>query len=281
MKHIFLFTLLIPAFVLNSCAGLKDKSGEANLGGANFGAPDYRAGWYAAESLPPKYTTYEKKEIIPLFTEKKTGRPSLEFTVDTVDILDGAERGLLQQTLYDGLSCEDYAEKVYNDVKNDYQKTKDETEPPGVQHDWSYTEWFSGVIYPELLVISRDSYVYSGGAHGQNQKTYFVIDTKLLSRTTLSDILKPDSSETLQKQIDGVLLAKYGGGSGTSLTSIGFFTDTAEKSENFFISREGLGFCWNPYDIAPYSMGFIEVVLPYDQIKNLLTEHGAALFENL
>jgi hypothetical protein len=277
MKHIFLFATLISAFVLNSCAGLKDKAGEKNLA-----ALDYSAGWYAAVDLPQRYTRCEKKETIPLFAEKKIGGPSLEFTVDAIDILDGAERGLLHQTLYDGLTSQGYAEKVYNDVKNDYQKIKDEAEPPaGLQHDWSHTEWFSGVVYPELLVISHDSYIYSGGAHGENQKTYFVLDTKLLSRTALTDILNPDASEEVQKQINSALLAKYGGASGASLTSIGFFTDTAEISENFFVSREGLGFCWNPYKIAPYSMGVIEVVLPYDQIKNLLTERGAALFNNL
>jgi hypothetical protein len=277
MKLIFLFATLISAFVLNSCAGLKDSRGESN-----FAAPDYSAGWYAVDGLSPNYINCEKKEIIPLFSEKERGGPSLEFTVDTIDILDGAERGLLQKTLYDGLDCRSYAEKVYNDVKNDYQKTKDETGAlAGVQNDWSYAEWFNGVIYPELLVISRDSYIYSGGAHGENQKTYFVLDTKLLLRAVLSDILKADSSEELQKQIDGALRAKYGGGSYASLTDLGFLTDTVERSENFFVSREGLGFCWNPYEIAPYSMGTIEVVLPYEQIKSLLTERGAAMLENL
>ncbi|MDR0662741.1 MAG: RsiV family protein, partial [Spirochaetaceae bacterium] len=273
MKHIFLFTILLTAYFFNSCAGMADKDS-----GADSAESVYRAAWHAAGSLPSKYTTYEKKEIIPLFPERKTGGPSLEFTVDTLDVSNGAERGLLQRILYEGLTCEDYAEKVYADIKDGYQKTTDDAESRGsVSHDWYYKEWFSGVIYPELLVISRESYVYSGGAHGENQKTYFVIDTKRLSQITLGDILKPDSGEALQKEIDGALRAKYS----APLTQAGFFADTAGESDNFFISREGLGFCWNPYDIAPYAMGVIEVVLPYDRIENLLTERGAALLANL
>ncbi|MDR0376684.1 MAG: RsiV family protein [Spirochaetaceae bacterium] len=31
-----------------------------------------------------------------------------------------------------------------------------------------------------------------------------------------------------------------------------------------------MGFHWDPYEIAPYVMGFIEIVIPYDEIAPLL-----------
>ncbi|MDR2097182.1 MAG: RsiV family protein [Spirochaetaceae bacterium] len=277
MKYILCILALFSAS-LNSCTGLREKNDASDVLPQTYGS-----GWYSEGGLPEKYLTYEKKEIVPLFPEKKD--PNLEFFVNTLDISSEAESKLLQQTLYGGLNYMDYAENVYKKVNDDYQKIKETAvvQPKG-PYDWSYIETFSGVIYPELLVISHSSYIYSGGAHGQNQKAYFVLDTKLLKKLTPRDILRDGTEEALQKQIDDALrakYAKYNADSGTALKTIGFFEDTAGKSENFFVSKEGLGFCWNPYDIAPYSMGVIEVVLPYDKIENLLTERGVALFKNL
>ncbi len=37
-------------------------------------------------------------------------------------------------------------------------------------------------------------------------------------------------------------------------------------------------FYFNPYEIAPYSMGPTEILIPYDEIKNIIKEDGL-LFE--
>jgi hypothetical protein len=281
MKSIFFVIFLFSVFALNSCAGLRDNENESD-----FMATAYGTGWYMGDILPSKYITYSKKEIVPLFepsvSEKNEKSPKLEFFVDTLDILDDAERKLLRQTLYGGLTCQAYVENVYNNVKDEYQNIKDMAiEQPGAVYDWSHIETFDGTIYPSLLVISRRLYSYSGGAHGQNEKTYFVLDTKLLSKLELSDILQAGAEGELQTRIDDDLRTRYRAAPGTPLTSVGFLNDTAGVPQNFFVSREGLGFCWNPYEIAPYAMGTLEVVLPYAQIKNLLNDRGREVFENL
>ena len=40
--------------------------------------------------------------------------------------------------------------------------------------------------------------------------------------------------------------------------------------ETFFLTPEGLGFFWNPYEIGPYVMGVIEVVIPYEKLGDAL-----------
>ncbi|MDR0684156.1 MAG: RsiV family protein [Spirochaetaceae bacterium] len=277
MKFIVLSIVLFSALVLNSCAGLRDRESESGP------APTvYSTGWYMGENLSSEYITYSKTEIVPLLPEKKENGPTLEFFMDTLDILEEADGKLLRQTLYGGKTCQEYVENVYNRVTGDYKKRKDDAaDASGAAYNWSYSETFDGAVYPSLLVISRRIYNYTGGANGQNERIFFVLDTKLSSKVALNDILAEGAEKDIQARIDDDLRARYRAAPGAPLTSAGFLNDTAGVPQNFFISREGLGFCWNPYEIAPHSMGTLEVVLPYAQIENLLNDRGREMFKSL
>ena len=276
MKFIVLSIVLFSALVLNSCAGLRDRESESGP------APTvYSTGWYMGENLSSKYITYSKTEIVPLLPEKKENGPTLEFFMDTLDILEKAEGKLLRQNLYGGETCQEYVENVYTRVTGDYKKRRDDADTSGAAYNWSYSETFDGAVYPSLLVISRRIYNYTGGANGQNERIFFVLDTKLSSKVELNDILAEGAEKDIQARIDDDLRTRYRAAPGAPLTSVGFLNDTAGVPQNFFISREGLGFCWNPYEIAPHSMGTLEVVLPYAQIENLLNDRGREIFNSL
>ncbi|MDR1256962.1 MAG: RsiV family protein, partial [Spirochaetaceae bacterium] len=119
-----------------------------------------------------------------------------------------------------------------------------------------------------------------GGAHGQNEKTFFVLDTGLGSQVFLDDILQSGARPSLQARIDDSLRETYGAAPGASLRTAGFLEDSGGVPENFFLSPDGLGFSWKPYEIAPYAMGAIEIVLPYTLIEDLLNDRGRNLFKN-
>ncbi|MDR1220070.1 MAG: RsiV family protein [Treponema sp.] len=55
------------------------------------------------------------------------------------------------------------------------------------------------------------------------------------------------------------------------LSENGFFDDAADPPSQFFIARE------NPYEIAPYVRGYVEVSVPYEAIQDALTDYGKAL----
>jgi hypothetical protein len=263
------FTGLVFGLALVSCAAFH--------GG---GADDASGGWHVIKGYSTMYTAYSMRETAPLFAEQKRRGPRLEFAVDTLDINDKAGSEFLQRILYGGLSGREYAEKMFGSVRDDYlTENTAATLDPQAPRDWSYMESFEGFVYDSILVISRSSYIYSGGAHGRNEKTFFVLDMDTRSRIALEDILGAEGLP--KKEIDDALRTVYGGAGGEPLTGIGFFGDTAPVTGNFFVSREGLGFCWNPYEIAPYSMGTIEIVLPYDRIESLLNERGRGLFSKL
>jgi hypothetical protein len=261
--------VLVFGLALGSCASVKDGGTD------DLELPAESAGWHGKAGVPAKYVTYLKSETVPLLSGKNS--PALEFEVYTLDVSDEDEGGLLRQVLYGGLSCREYAENLFNKVKDEYLLAN-KVEP----HDWSYAEMFEGGVCSAVLVISKTLYAYSGGAHGQNEKTFFVLDTKLDTQVFLNDILRSDAKALLQERINGLLREKHGLAPGASLRTAGFLEDSADVPENFFLSPDdGLGFCWNPYEIAPYAMGTIEIALPYSQIEDILNDRGRELFSNL
>jgi hypothetical protein len=64
---------------------------------------------------------------------------------------------------------------------------------------------------------------------------------------------------------------------GEPLQTGGFFEDTVTAPDNFFLAEPGLGFHWDPYEIAPYAAGPVEVIIPYNRIGSLLSSRGAVL----
>ena len=50
-------------------------------------------------------------------------------------------------------------------------------------------------------------------------------------------------------------------------------------TDNFFITSEGFGLNWAPYQIAPYSAGNIEIVIPWRSIRPLLKHDIMELLE--
>ena len=60
-----------------------------------------------------------------------------------------------------------------------------------------------------------------------------------------------------------------------SLIDAGLFENKIHPSDNFWISENGISFFYNPYDLAPYSMGSITISLKYADIQELLREDAA------
>ena len=56
-----------------------------------------------------------------------------------------------------------------------------------------------------------------------------------------------------------------------------YFEDSVESLENFYLTPRGIGFHWDHYEIAPYSVGPIEIVIPYEDVGELLNSQGKSL----
>ncbi|MDR2758277.1 MAG: RsiV family protein [Spirochaetaceae bacterium] len=212
---------------------------------------------------------------------KKSPRLELSFI-----LLDPAGDELLKSLLYEGLDPEVYVSRLIQNYEDLYLDTRTQLEgaadmPPPAVFDWNYREFHKAYDYSRLQVICRFKEYYTGGAHGMREKDYFVIDLVEKKQIQLEDLFLAGSQETLKTRVEDALRAYSALESGEPLSTGYYFNDSVEPSENFFLTAEGIGFQWNPYEIAPYSVGPVKIIIPYGDIEDLLNSRGKFLISQL
>ncbi|MDR2746080.1 MAG: RsiV family protein [Treponema sp.] len=190
---------------------------------------------------------------------------------------------VFNSVLYRGLNVRDYARELVRVQTIEYQEMGEEARNnPAIINsaslNWEYSEYMeTPVAGPRLLVISRDRAFYKGGAHPNSDRTYFVFDREAARQIRLSDIIRKESEPALKQVVNRELRAGKNLGPGDSLKNGSFFVDEAELPEDFFLSPQGLGFHWNPYEIAPYSEGHVETLVSSGDIRAFLSPGGQRL----
>ena len=100
---------------------------------------------------------------------------------------------------------------------------------------------------------------YEGGAHGINQLI------------TLADIFAPGYESQLKTILVKALKSKTGLNSINELKDAGYlYSMDMFPSENFILNDETITFVYNPYEIAPYAVGSIELVITYNEVSQIL-----------
>ncbi|MDR3147808.1 MAG: RsiV family protein [Treponema sp.] len=285
---------LIPAFLigilLGACATAdgrdKPASGASQDGGAQTGAQ-------AAGGAGGAVATGAYNARIPLWDEAPPALeqeiPVLSISLELLDTeaLAGAGEtaleALLRETFYRGLSARDYTQEQIRVQTLEYRDMGEEARHyPLLINSASLNHYYEERFEvlenrTRLLVIARSRSFYGGGAHPNYDKAYFVFDRDLAMRIGLWDLLRNGAEDTLTELINRELRLSKKIGPGDSLTKASFLVDRAEPTENYFFSPQGLGFHWDPYEIAPYSEGYVEIVLPYAEIWELLGPEGRYL----
>jgi hypothetical protein len=113
--------------------------------------------------------------------------------------------------------------------------------------------------------------IYEGGAHPNHGKFCFVINKNSGEKVSYNSLLKGHEEEFLE-----IAKAEFKAQSGIKENEeiygvYRFKDDEFHLTDNYTFTPSGLVFCYNPYDIAPYSFGLIELVLPYEKINGLIS----------
>jgi hypothetical protein len=200
---------------------------------------------------------------------------------------------LVRELLYKGQSAADYGRAVVAEHEKIYAGLRAEWIPQGGARmgsfNWYYTETVKSQTVSvknfmpgreNLLVLTKTTESYLGGAHGNHFTNCFVIDPAALKYLTLDDIFS--SPEELRRLLEAELRRRNQLPEGAPLSSAGFFKDRIELPENFFLAEKASGgpsedspsmhFFWNTYEIAPYVMGVIEVSLPLGELSRFFRE---------
>jgi hypothetical protein len=255
--------------------------------------PERGRGLSAAE-----FTPVVMKNVIP-FDRKDSESARFEMSLA---LFEPANSGpgignLIRELLYEGQSAVNYGKTIAVEHEKPYAKLRPEWIPQGGARmdsfNWYYMERIESRTVPvknlipgreNLLVLTKTTESYLGGAHGNTSTVCFVIDPVAVKQLTLDDIF--GSREELRRLLEAELRRQYQLPEGAPLSEAGFFEDSIELPENFFPAEEAPGdasggspkdslsmhFLWNIYEIAPYVMGTIEVSLPLEELSRFFRE---------
>ena len=177
------------------------------------------------------------------------------------------------------LYLEKYTEE-YREIGNQYYQDMENLEGDN-QPSWYYYQLHKSneILYEDenILSYSVDHATYTGGAHGSLQVLYYTIDLNSLTTITEEDIFTPNYHQFLTTKIIENLMKNYEVNTPEKLINEGFFdvNDIAPNS-NFWLNNEGVHYIYNQYEIAPYSMGPIEVTIPYEDIQSIIIPESIA-----
>jgi hypothetical protein len=148
--------------------------------------------------------------------------------------------------------------------------------PESAQSWYTRTELTVDSSFNGIVQFSEYYEDYTGGAHGNYSAHYFLVKEQTGSSLILEDIVAPGALVELTARITQAYRQQEGVESGVPLSEYGLFVDQIEASDNFYISGNSLWFLYNPYEIAPYSAGVIEVGLPIEETQHLFKEEFKA-----
>jgi len=131
----------------------------------------------------------------------------------------------------------------------------------------------SGVNNSVFSLISTEFY-YMGGAHPNTTISLINFSLQTGEALELDDLFKPGFEDPLNKVGEKIFRRKQKLKPDESLNDAGYWFDknNFELNDNFLIKKNGLLFVFNPYEIAAYVYGAIEVFIPYKEIKDLIKD---------
>lgn len=137
------------------------------------------------------------------------------------------------------------------------------------------------IVYntPKVLSIFFEESVFTGGAHPNTTRFYYSFDMKSGRPFQLSDLFVGDYQEPLNRIAEKKFreLEKIKPNQSLKKSGFWFENDSFSVKHNFAITRTGILFYFNRYEIAPYADGPIELELKAKLISDLIK--NKALFQ--
>lgn len=268
----FLFSTLLTlifASVISSCEGRK--------GGKSTGI---------------EYDSIVVNRHIPLLLDNDTTLPysdvNISFTYP-VKFRDTESLNRLQQIFkgtffgsmeYDSMSTQDAMNKYidnyterYQSISNMYYEEMAKLDGKTPNWYWYYMNTSNKILFQNdsLLSYAVEYSDYEGGAHGSYQIIYTNIDLNDLVTLSEEDIFVPGYYKLLTERILQNLMKDNNVEEPDSLLMKGFFTiEDIVPNDNFWLDDKGINYSYNQYEIAPYSMGVINVFIPYSELTDIL-----------
>lgn len=122
------------------------------------------------------------------------------------------------------------------------------------------------------VTFTSEGYLYTGGAHGMPWKTYYTLDRTTGHRYLRSDLFPVTVTAKLATIVRRNIL---------SSDEYRDYIDDPEfglpKNEGIGLSKEGITFVYDQYEIAGGCVGTPETTVPWQQVYSILSLKGKAL----
>ncbi|MDX1387018.1 MAG: DUF3298 and DUF4163 domain-containing protein [bacterium] len=135
-------------------------------------------------------------------------------------------------------------------------------------------------VSPGILNLDSTQYSFMGGAHPNTFRILQSFNATTAEAYSLADLFKPGYEADLTKIGEKIFRKQMNVPPGENLGEAGFFfeKDVFKLNENFQMAPGGLKFFYNPYEVAPYVVGPIELIIPWAELKGLLKEYSPAAY---
>ncbi len=159
-------------------------------------------------------------------------------------------------------SCADSPEEMLKaDHSSFYAMYQESVAAEDFGNNWERNK-SSDVVFNDnnLLCYAIHWDEYSGGAHGNYASNFFTFDLKTNKLLKIKDILNnPEDAYWSKRILEGIKAEK----GITDEELEGEITEPVLPSDNFYLSRNGIGFYFNAYEIASYAFGASDVYIEF------------------
>lgn len=122
----------------------------------------------------------------------------------------------------------------------------------------------------KMLTVKYETFAYTGGAHPNSNLSFYTFDRETGRMLTLADMVSDTTA--LMAVVEKAFRNQQRLKTGTNLEEQGYFLRDGRffLPNNIGMSRKGMVFYYNPYEIAAYALGPIQIIVPYEQLNGIL-----------
>ena len=174
-----------------------------------------------------------------------------------------------------GKAKEHFADSLAKEYENELREFYEPDNEYQSSYEYEYSQKGSlSDNAPENVVayINRIE-TYTGGAHGGAMESYINFDKKTGKIITCKDLFG-NKQNAVNKLIKAKIIKDNDCKSEDELIEkrdIFTLGDVYISDNNFTLEKDSILFCYNPYEIAPWSEGFIFARLSYKELEGLIS----------
>ncbi len=122
----------------------------------------------------------------------------------------------------------------------------------------------------DIMSLKYKKTVNTGGTHSISMTEFSIFDLKNGKQLSLYDFLKPGYQDKMKRLVNAELRRMNGIKDDEPLSQSGFFIDTINLSNDFYLNNDGIGFFYNYYEIAPFSAGTSDIFISFGKFKEFI-----------